>query len=174
MDSWSCSVSCWIVPESRLWLPLHLLLIQCLAKYKQHPTYFTNLLWQIAYFSKPSNAAISCSNSRIVCDCRHKRFCSLPDGTTLDTDERCRLWAEPSSLDLDGLEGSEDLVSTPFSAASGNSAMSKPNAIWEISDRFIRLLNSRAAASLPVTVKTVSNAIQSLKFRRAYYKIVCR
>lgn len=88
----------------------------------------------------------------------------MPDGTPLDTDERWRLCADPSILDLDGLEGSE-VLSTPFSAISGNSAMSKPNAFWEISDRLMRLLNSRAAASLPVTVETVSNAIQSLKFR---------
>lgn len=119
----------------------------------------------MAYFSRPSNALISCSRSRIVSDCMYKMFCSLPDGTPLDIDDRCRLCADPSNLDLDGLEGSAGFASTPFSTLNGTSAMSNPNALWEMSERHMRLLNSRAAASLPVTVETISNSVQCLNIR---------
>ena len=75
-------------------------------------------------------------------------------------DERCRLCE--SILDLVGLDGSGTFASTPSSMVDGKSAMSNPKDFWEMSDRFMRLLSSRAAASLPVTVKSISKLSQSL------------
>lgn len=89
-------------------------------------------------------------------------FWSLPDGAPLDIDERCRLCVDPCNLDLDGLEGSGTFASIPFSMVDGNSAISNPKDFREISDKFMRLLSSRAAASLPETVEAISKLSQSL------------